>query len=220
MKEIQSELDCLSSPSEIKKMKRIGISFKQAKGVSLTSLRSIAKKYYPNHQLAQELWDCSMHETKILAIMIDIPKEVTLAQITKWSSQFYSWDICDLSCRILFEKTKYVSTLINRWSKCKKVFLKRASFVLIARQAKMNKKLSNKRFLRYLDILLLNSTDDRNLVMKGNAWALRQIGKRNDELKSSALLIANAMKKKGDYSSNWIAQNFYFELKIVKDDRV
>ncbi|MCC0653421.1 DNA alkylation repair protein [Clostridioides sp. ES-S-0001-03] len=65
--------------------------------------------------------------------MIDDLLQAIKKQIRKWSSEFYSLDIYDLSCQNLFENTTYVQPLITRWTKCNSIFLKRVGFVLITR---------------------------------------------------------------------------------------
>lgn len=217
-KDIIEKLTVLSSETELQKMNRIGINTQTAFGINLTKLREIAKPYKNNHALALELWECGVHEAKIMATMIDNPKLVTKEQISSWSNDFYSWDICDLTCRNLFENTKYVIPLISKWTKCKRIFKKRAGFVLIARLAKVNKKISNKKFSYYLSIVEKNSSDERNLVMKSVAWALRQIGKRNNILKEEATLTAYIIGEKKDKSSRWIASNYFVELGIKRND--
>lgn len=196
----------------ITKMQKIGISPQLALGVNLTQLREIAKPYKNQHELALQLWECGYHETKILATMIDDPTKVTKAQISKWASDFYSWDICDLTCRNLIENTPYIKELIIRWTKCKSVFLKRAGFVLIARQAKVNKTMKDNKFVYYLSLIEKNSDDERNFVKKAISWSLRQIGKRNDFLHQQSDEIANQLYHKGDKASLWIAKNYFQEL--------
>lgn len=220
MTEINQIINLLSdtgTPEELEKMQRIGINTQNAFGVNLTQLRIIAKPYKNQHELALALWDSNYHEAKILATIIEDPKQVTKKQISNWAADFYSWDICDLCCRNLLENTSYVNELITRWSKCKRIFLKRAAFVLIARQAKINKKMSNKRFIHYLTIIEKNSTDDRNYVKKAVSWALRQIGKRNIELKHEADIIVKHLLQKTDKASKWIAQNYIAEMGLSDD---
>lgn len=209
---ITEKLLNVGSAETIKKMERIGISPQRAVGVNLTQLREIAKPYKGQHELALQLWDCKYHEAKIIATMIDDPKQVTRVQISKWASEFYSWDICDLTCRNLFERTPYVQPLIARWTKCNRVFLKRAGFVLIARQAKVNKKMGDKKFIHYLSLIEKNSDDERNFVKKALSWSLRQIGKRNDFLRLQSNDVANRLLQKGDKSSLWIARSYLQEL--------
>lgn len=201
----------------IKKMERIGIIVPNALGVNLTQLREIAKPYKGKHELALQLWNYEYHEAKILATMIDDPTQVTKAQIAKWAFDFDSWDICDLACRNLFENTPYVQELIGRWTKCKRVFLKRAGFVLIARQAKVNKTMADEKFIYYLSIIEKNSDDERNFVKKALSWSLRQIGKRNIFLRQKSNELANQLLQKNDKTSLWIARSYIQELGYKND---
>lgn len=53
------------------------INIDSALGISIHTLRSLAKEIGVNHELAIQLWDSGIHEAKILASMISEPTRVT-----------------------------------------------------------------------------------------------------------------------------------------------
>ena len=61
-------------------------------------------------------------------------------------------------------------------------YVKRAGFVLMAALAVHDKKAENKIFLEFLDVIKEHCTDERNFVKKAVNWALRQKGKRSQDL--------------------------------------
>ena len=69
-------------------MAKFGITPKRTFGVSIPNFRKIAKGLGINHELAIELWQTSLRETKILASMIDDPRSVTEEQIENWVKEF------------------------------------------------------------------------------------------------------------------------------------
>ncbi|GBL34795.1 hypothetical protein EMGBS15_03900 [Filimonas sp.] len=113
---ILDELKSVSDPERIEGMKRYAIGTDKAIGVSLPDIRSIAassKKRIvlaDRHLLAKQLWDTEIHEARILASMIDNPKEVTKKQMDQWTRDFYSWDLCDQVCNNLFQKQIFFLT--------------------------------------------------------------------------------------------------------------
>ncbi len=70
---ILKKLKALSNPQAVEGMARFGISPENAYGISIPSLRKIAKEIGRDHYLAQQLWDSGIHEARILASMIDEP---------------------------------------------------------------------------------------------------------------------------------------------------
>ena len=116
----------LSRPENIEGMKRFGISTTNNLGISIVTLRTLAKKIGTDHALAQRLWDSGIHDARLLATIIDDPRLVTQQQMDRWASQFDSWDICDQCCNNLFYKTPYAYDKAREWCTNEKEYVKRA----------------------------------------------------------------------------------------------
>ncbi len=196
-------------------MKRIGIKTESCYGVSLINLRKIAKEFQMNHKLAKKLFVSKVHEMRVLATMIEDPIKVSLEQIRKLGKGFDSWDICDLTCRNLIEKTKYADTLINEWCNSEEEYLKRAGFVLIARMAIISA-ISNEDRQRYYLLIKKGCMDNRNFVKKAVCWAVRQIGKSSTEALYETLYLCNYMKNLEFSSAKWISNTALIELKKIQ----
>jgi 3-methyladenine DNA glycosylase AlkD len=197
-------------------MQHFGINSENALGIPLPFLRNLARDYKKNHELAMQLWKQDIHETKILATMIDDPAKVTSAQMEDWVKEFDSWDICDQCCSNLFDKTSFVDKKIQSWINCKGEFVKRAGFVLMACLSVHDKKRGDEDFLPYFDSIVLHSTDNRNFVRKAVNWALRQIGKRNLFLRDQALIVAENLMNSDNATARWIGGDAYRELTNAK----
>lgn len=106
-----------ASPKAVAGMMKFGINTTNTYGVSIPTLRAIAKKFRKrNHVIAQELWSSGIHEARLLASMIDDPNLVTEKQMEKWVNDFNSWDICDQCCSNLFDRTRYAYKKADEWS--------------------------------------------------------------------------------------------------------
>jgi len=210
--EILIKLKSLSNPKAVAGMARFGINPKDTYGVSIPVLRKMAKQIGRKHLLAKKLWTLGIHETRILAGMIDPPEEVSEDQMEKWVKDFDSWDVCDQVCSNLFDKTKFAHKKAIEWSKRREEFVKRAGFVLMAALAVHDKETGDKEFLKFLPIIKREATDDRNFVKKAVNWALRQIGKRNSALNKIAIQTAKEIQKIDSKSARWIASDAIREL--------
>ena len=173
-------------------MTRFGIRPKtKVYGVSVTTLRQLAKEIGINHELAQKLFWSNIHECRLLAAIIADYREMTAKEMDLWARDFDSWDICDISCLSLFRHSPWAVKKCFKWSKEKKEYYKRAGFALIAALASGKKnKLNNIEFEKFFPLIINNATDERNYVKKAINWALRQIGKRNENLRKKAIKIA------------------------------
>lgn len=212
LEDVVGRLKSLSNPENVAGMARFGINPDNALGVSIPEIRKIGRQTGKNHALALQLWDSDTHEARILACVIDDPKQVTEKQMDEWVKDFDSWDICDQCCLNLFRKTEYAETKLLEWSASDIVFTKRAGFALMAILAVHGKKSPDSLFEKWLTIIVKGAADDRNFVKKAVNWALRQIGKRNIYLNKKAVATANEISKLDSKSARWIATNALREL--------
>lgn len=210
--DVKRELKRNVRPNALEGKARFGIDVSKAYGVTIPVLRKLAKQIGKDHEFAQKLWDENIHETRILASMVDEPDKVTKKQMDEWTNEFNSWDLCDQCCNNLFVYTPYAHDKAVHWSRSKKEFVKRAGFTLMATLAVHDNNSSNKDFDKFFERIIIESTDERNFVKKAINWALRQIGKRNKILHKEALRIAKEVEKIDSKSARWIAKDAIREL--------
>ncbi len=209
---ILKELAGLGSEENRAGMARFGINADHAFGVSMTTLRPIARRYRRRHDLAAALWATGKHEARILAALIDDPKQVTPQQMDAWAADFDSWDLCDQACMKLFAATPYVAEKTEQWAADDREFVRRAAFAMIAGYAVHAKKQPDPVLLPFLELIERASTDGRNFVKKAVNWALRQIGKRSAELHGPALALAERLAASDDKTQRWIGRDAVKEL--------
>ncbi|MDD1773764.1 MAG: DNA alkylation repair protein [Methanomassiliicoccales archaeon] len=210
--EVLRELRSMADPESVKGMAQYGIRSEDALGISVPQLRSIAKSIGKNHSLAQELWESGVHEARMLAAMVDEPAEVTEEQMESWVRSIDSWDICDICCSSLFDKTRFAWKKALDWPGRKEEFVKRSGFSLMAALAVHDKKATDDLFIKFLPVIERESTDERNYVKKAVNWALRQIGKRNMALNLAAIESAKRIRDIDSKSARWIASDALREL--------
>ena len=209
---IIKRLKALSDPEAVKGMARFGINPENTYGISIPNLKKLAKENGKDHKLALELWETVIHEARILAGLVDDYKQVTEQQIEEWVSDLNSWDVCDLVCSYLFDKTPYAYPKAYEWSEREEEFVKRAGFVQMACLAVHDKKAPDEKLEAFLPVIKREASDDRNFVKKAVNWALRQIGKRNLYLNGKAIETAEEIKEIDSKSARWIAADALSEL--------
>jgi len=137
--EIIRKLKSKRNPRNIAGMARFGINPKNMLGISIPTLRALAKQIGTDHALALKLWASGIHEARILASIVDEPARVTQAQMERWVRDFDSWDVCDQVCGNLFWQMPLASRQAIEWSKREPEFQKRAGFALMAYLAHRHK---------------------------------------------------------------------------------
>ncbi len=193
-------------------MARFGINSEHAYGIPMTELTPLSKTLRKQHALALELWATGWHEARILAALIDDPKQVTESQMETWAAGFDSWDVVDQCCNKLFDKTPFAYNKAVEWSARPETFIKRAGFVLMATLAVHDKKASDDMLIAFLPIIEREAVDDRNFVKKAVNWALRQIGKRNLYLNGAAVESAHRIQQLDSKAARWVAADALREL--------
>jgi 3-methyladenine DNA glycosylase AlkD len=149
----------------------------------------------------------------MIAVMVEDPARVTSRQADAWARDIDSWDLCDGFAFDLMSRTPMRWTKPAIWARSNKEFVRRCAFSLVAGLAVHDKPATDAQFEALFPILLEASDDDRNFVKKAVNWALRQIGKRNAALNTSAIAPATQIAARGTRSARWIAAGALRELR-------
>jgi 3-methyladenine DNA glycosylase AlkD len=212
VEEILGKLQAKARPDQVEGMARYGMAADNRMGVSVPDMRTIAKEAGKDHRLALELWQTGIPEARIVAALVDEPKELTESQMEDWVKDLNSWDVCDQVCMNLFDRTPLAWRKVVDWSEREEEYVKRAAFSLLACLAWHDKKAEDDRFIQLLPVIQRAATDERNMVKKAVNWALRHIGKRNARLNQAALAAAQQIRQMDSKAARWIASDAIREL--------
>ncbi len=178
----------------------------------MATMKPLAKRLRPNHELAAELWATGCYEARILAALIDDPSRLTVRQMNAWVSDFDNWAVCDTTCLHLFDRSPLAWTVLARWAASRDEFVKRAAFALMAGLALHDRDTPDASFLALLPIIERAATDDRNFVKKGVNWALRSVAQRRPRLYRPALAVARRLAASADGAPRWVGQDAVRDL--------
>jgi 3-methyladenine DNA glycosylase AlkD len=201
-------------------MARYGINVENAAGMSMPRLRALGKeivaelgrKSPARHDFALGLWATGSHEARILAALVDLPQFVTADQMDSWVVGLDSWDVCDQLCMNLLYLTELAWSKALEWTARPEEFVKRAGFALIAVIAWKDKKAPDEAFVPFLEAIEREAGDDRNFVKKAVSWALRHVGKRNDNLRPRAVEVARRLAESETRAARWVGKDALKEL--------
>jgi 3-methyladenine DNA glycosylase AlkD len=191
---------------------RYGIVAPKAFGVPVGTMLKFAKKHGKDHALAAELWESGWYEARLLAAMVDDPKQVTRRQMEAWAKDFDNWGVCDTVCWHLFDYTPFAWETLRKWSGSPREFVKRAGFAMMAGQAGHNKTATDAEFLTLLPLIETGAHDERNFVKKAVSWALRRIGSRSLPLHAAAVKLAGRLATSDDAPTRWVGKDALRDL--------
>ena len=215
-KEIISQLKEKANTKSVEGMAKFGMTSTNRLGISVPDMRKIAKENGKDHEVALELWDSLIPEAQIVAALIAEPEKLTEHQMEHWVKDINSWDVCDQVCLNLFDKSPLAWKKIHDWSGREEEFVKRTAFSLIACIAWHDKTLVDEKLIELFPLIKRESTDERNFVKKAVNWALRHIGKKNQNLNKAAIKLAKEIKQIDSKSARWIANDAIRELESEK----
>ncbi len=214
--DVLEHLKALSHPEGASFAAQYGIRPQtQVYGIPMPDLRKLAKQIGKNHALAAALWESGIHEARILATLVDDPRQVTEEQMERWVVGIDAWDVCDQCCGNLFDKTPWAYSKAIAWSARDEEYVKRAGFALMAWLAIHDKKAPDSQFTQFLPIILCEAGDSRTYVKKAINWALRGIGKRSCALNRLAIETAEALSTSESSAARWVAHDALRELTSV-----
>lgn len=207
-----AHLYSLRNEANVAGQARFGIvSQAEQLGLALPVLRALARSHRRDHALALELWDSGIHDARLLATLVENPKQITRGQMEQWVRAADNWALTD-ALAFLFDRTEFAEEKALAWSERKGEFVKRAGFATMAGMAIHRKELPDDVFRRFLPVIAREATDERNFVKKAVNWALRQIGKRNPALRRAAIAEAKRIATLDSRAARWIAADALREL--------
>ena len=166
-------------------------------GIGLTVLRKLAKKVGRNHEFSKELWKSNIYDVKVISLLIDEPKLMTVEQVEIQVDQLHQGHLAHVfsSCDAALAKTPFVIPLLMKWINSNNTIRKRCGYGLLYEISKFTKKSTpdNAFFLDRIEQILKSFVKENNIIKAAMGGALMGIGKRNVELNSAALKVAQAM---------------------------
>lgn len=172
-KQLRLNMDGKKSSS----MREKGLDYKMNFGVSVVKLKELARKYYPDPKLAEELWREDTRELRILASMIQNPNSFEHAEI--WLKGINNNEIAEQCVMNLFSKIKNAKEFALQWIVSKEPYTKLCGFLLIAKLLAKGIKIQDSD--KFLDTALKTYQESTPLVKERILSALRFFGRQSED---------------------------------------
>ncbi len=188
----------------------------QSFGIGLTQLRKLAKQIGRDHQLAKRLWKSKVYDAKVIALLIEDPKQLTREQAERQVEQMGIGMLAHVfaSCGGPLAATPYVVELMRDWMANADPMRRQCGFSLLYELSKKKlKALDDAFFLERIEHIRQEIRGEEMWVREAMNTALLGIGKRNRVLNRAAIAAA---KEIGPVDIDYGSDNSCEPLDVLK----
>ena len=163
-------------------------------GVGLTKLRKFSKTVGRDAKLARQLWQAKVYELKIISLLIDDPKTITIEQAETQVEQLQGGFLAHVfsSCDASLGKVPFVVELADKWIHSKDPVRQRCGYGLLYEISKDKKKSAPEDDYFLAHIAHIEKTYPKQSVdiVLSMGGALLGAGKRSKALNAAAVKAA------------------------------
>jgi len=167
-------------------------------------IKKIASRIGTDHKLAQALWSERDTAAQALAIYIVDGERFTERLADNWVGGIGEWGICDSFTARLVRPKSFAVAKAHQWAGQEAEFVRRAGFSLMAQMAWQENGHLDAVFIDFLPVIEKFAQDERLYVKKAANWALRDIGKRNENLRQHARRAAGKLSNSANKTARWV----------------
>ena len=163
----------------------------------MTKLRKYAKTVGRDAKLARTLWKSKVYEAKVIGLLIDDPKTMTMAQAEQQVEQLEGGFLAHVfsTCGAPLAKTSFVVELADKWIDSKDPVRRRCGYGLHYEISKSKRKSAPDEdyFLEHIKRIDERRSQQDTDSLMSMASALMGMGMRTKALNAAALKVANSI---------------------------
>lgn len=153
IRDIKKELRASMNGILSAKMREVGMPYKLCFGVELPRLQSIAREFPADHQLAQQLWNENIRESKMLATML-MPIDHFYPEVADiWVSEIPTAEIAQIAVMQLFIRLPYAAEAAFQWIASDDEMRQLCGYLIIARLLARGEQFNERSMLELTDQL-------------------------------------------------------------------
>ena len=163
-------------------------------GIGLTKLRKFARSVGRDPALAKELWQSDVYEMKVISLLIDDPKTISIEQAEEQVEQLQGGMLSHVfsSCDATLTKAPFVVELVDKWIDSDDPTRICCGYGLLYEISKSKKKTAPDEdyFLDHVARIKASHAEQSINTLMSMGGALMGIGKRSKALNEAALDVA------------------------------
>ncbi|WP_298063229.1 DNA alkylation repair protein [uncultured Rikenella sp.] len=169
-------------------------------GVSLPTIKDVAREYAPDHELARLLWRQDVRELKIAALFIDEPAAVTAGQMEAWSADWRAPELAEQCAMQLFWRSPAAFGVAAEWASREMPLRRLAAFYMLGKLAATDSGIADTE----IAVLLNNETVFGPAATERSAvYALREIYRHRPALRGCVTDTLNRLPQETANEVRW-----------------
>ena len=188
-----------------------GLKYEKNWGASVVDLKNFASQVKKDHLLALKLWNKKWRETMILATLLDIPGEVTEAQMDFWLKTSENTELIEQMVFNLFTETPFAFAKAIEWCRGKKHLVKYAGLLMMGRMAMASKSDIDEMFEIFFEELIPLAKDPAlyNIYYKSYC----QLARRSKYLHEQCINFAEELLNIDEQNAKNLGNEILHEIK-------
>lgn len=111
-------------------MREKGIDYALSYGVSIPTIRALARQYAPDDELARLLYQQQVRELQLAALTIASPESVTAEELTFWARAVTTVEMAENVATVLIARTAVAEVAAREWLKAEDGLLRYAAMLI------------------------------------------------------------------------------------------
>ena len=119
-------------------MREKGIEYALSYGVSIPTVRALARQYAPDEELARLLDQQQVRELQLAALSIAVPENVTIDELPFWAKAVTTVEMAENVATVLIARTKIAKEAVGEWLSADNALLRYAAMLVGGRCNDLN----------------------------------------------------------------------------------
>lgn len=173
-----------------------GVNYALSYGVSVPTIRRIAREYAPDHALAEFLFQQDIREMKIAAVYVDIPDDVTREQMDRWAAVMTP-ELMEHAATGLFYAAPVAAEMLRVWLASGNQLRVKGALHMAGRRVagQLADKDECAELLPAIECAILSGT---GMVRQPAVYALLKIGGCSESLKERVAAVCDRLRAEGN----------------------
>ncbi len=210
--EILARLNKLKDGDVADQMKSKGLNYKLNYGASILWLRSLAKSYAGDNNLAERLWYRQIRETMILSTLVVEVDKLTSEKLEEWTELLHHNEIAEQLGANLLWKISDLKSLSQKWLDGVNCYKQATIWVALSVYLQKGNELSGQQIDYYFRTIERSINDAGSFMLRVQGRFLRQLCR--SKYLNNVELFLNKVKLKTN--CNWLVEDVQTEIDFVK----
>lgn len=196
-------------------MLKWGLHYNMNYGVSVVQLKNFARNFEKDQDLAWQLWNENIRETKLFSFHVFKPEELSTAEVDSIVEKCNNHELVEQACMNLLVNLSFAFDKIDQWIGSDSNYVMMTGYMLLARMALVNTHLDDSVFEKYIAVIEANAGHHFIFIKKSVTLALVNIARKSTQLKAHVEIIAQKLIDSDDESRKFVGRNVLGEIEYV-----